>query len=107
MRIRRIRIFFVDNEIADMTYWLTGWETQGISVDLTLHTNGGESINIPAENNVLIAQNAVAGDTIIITLNSTTSQNMNEVILQQTSNITEGQVNIILYNISEKNIQVI
>lgn len=85
-------------------YWLTGWETQGISVDLTLHTNGGESINIPAENNVLIAQNAVAGDTIIITLNSTTfDKGLNESIIEQTSNITEGQVNIILYNISDKN----
>lgn len=79
-----------------MTYWLTGWETQGISVDLTLHTNGGVSINIQAENNVLIAKNAVAGDTIIITLNSTTfDKGLNESIIEQTSNITEGQV----YNI--------
>lgn len=85
-----------------MVYWLTGWEAQGISVDLQLHTNGG-SINIPAENNVSIAQNAIAGDTIIITLNSTTfDKGLNESIIEQTSNITEGQVNIILYNISDK-----
>ena len=65
---------------------------------------GGGSITIPAENNVSIAQNAVAGDTIIITLNSTTfDKGLNESIIEQTSNITEGQVNIILYNISDKN----
>lgn len=102
MQILRIYIFFAYNEIARMVYWLTGWEAQGISVDLQLHTNGMENINIPAENNVSIVQNAVPGDTIIITLNSTTDQTLNELISEQTSNITEGQVNIILYNISDK-----
>lgn len=41
MKFYDFSVFFVGNEIARMVYWLTGWEAQGISVDLQLHTNGG------------------------------------------------------------------